>query len=190
MRLALVLGVFALLVKSLSRIPRTPVYYTITGFISVWISMRVSASAEAFFSSAIFFLGMYFVIFVVVKHLVLSLASLTLDSTIDINFLKVGMIPTEQIVRIAQPDGSIRYEKKQVVFSTGHDDNTIITPDPGGLNADEIDQLQHLAAEGAFADFGNQIRIQPIICFAPVITLGVLLTILCQGPFYLKFFQI
>ena len=184
-RLVMVLAVFALLRKSLSRVPKTPVYYATVSFVCVWLSVRLAVSAAAFFSSAIFFFGMYLVVFVIAKQWVLNLASSMLDRVIDVSDLKVGMIPAEQIVRVAQPDGTVSYEKSQVVFSSGHNVNTIITPDPVGLNADEIAELQHLAAEGALADFENQIRVQPSIRFAPVITIGVLLTILCRGPFYL-----
>ena len=113
-----------------------------------------------------------------------------LDNVVDVGHLKVGMIPAEQIVRVTQPDSSVRYEKKQVAFSSGQSDNIIISPDPAGLDAEEITHLQHLAAAGAFAGFGNQIRIQPAIRFAPVISVGVLLTIFCQGPFYLKLIQL
>jgi hypothetical protein len=144
----------------------------------------------AFFSNAIFFFGMYLVVFVIANQWILSLASLMLDRAIDVSDLKVGMIPAEQIVRVSQSDGTVSYEKRQVVFSSGHDANTIITPAPVGLNADEIAELQHLAAEGALADFENRIRIQPSIRFAPVITVGVLLTILCRGPFYLPLLQL
>ena len=100
------------------------------------------------------------------------------------------MIPAEQIVRVAQPDGSVRYEKRQVDFSSGRDDTVVVSPDPTGLDAEEITHLQHLAAAGALAEFGNQIKVQPSIRFAPVIAVGALLTVLCQGPFYLKLIQL
>lgn len=88
--------------------------------------------------------------------------------------------------QVAAPDGSIRHEKQQVAFSSGQAENVLISPDPAGLSAETIAQLQHLAKEGAFAAFENQINIHPSIHFAPVISVGALLTILCQGPFYLK----
>ena len=190
MHLVLVLAVFALLGKSLSRVPKTPVYYVIIGFVCVWVSVRISASVAAFFFSAVFFLGVYLAVFVIAKQLILSLASQTLDKVVDVSDLETGMIPAEQIVRVTQRDGTVRYEKRQIAFSSGHDDNTIVTPDPVGLNADEIAELQHLAATGALAEFENQIRVQPSIRFAPVITVGVLLTILCRGPFYLIWLQL
>ena len=101
-------------------------------------------------------------------------------------FAPFGMIPAEQVVRVEQPDGIARYEKKQVGFSSGQDDNIVISPDPSGLTTEEIAQLQDLAATGALAEFGNRINVQPSIRFAPVISIGALLTVLCQGPFYLK----
>ena len=101
------------------------------------------------------------------------------------------MIPAEQIVRVPQPDGSVRYEKKQVAFSSGQDDNIVISPNPAGLDAEEIAALAaSLRHQGALAEFENQIRIQPSIRFAPVISFGALLTVLCQGPFYLKLMQL
>lgn len=81
-RLVMVLSVFAVLGKLVSRVPRTPVYYAITGFLPVWVSLQLSVSVEAFFSSIIFFFGMYFVVFVVAKHLVMSLMSLRVDRAI------------------------------------------------------------------------------------------------------------
>ena len=125
-------------------------------------------------------------VFVVAKQLVMGLASFTLDNAVDVTGLQVGMIPAEQIIRVEQSNGTFRYERQQVEFSSGQNDNIVISPDPAGLTSEEIIQLQHLAAAGALAEFGNQIRIQPSIRFAPVISLGALLTVLCQGPFYLK----
>ena len=190
LRLVLVLGAFALVQKLLSPIPKTPVYYAIIGFACVWLSVRSAPSVPALLSGFAFFLGLYLVVFVIAKQLVLGLASIMFDNAVDVKGLQVGMIPAEQIVRVPQPDGSVRYERKQVGFSSGWDDNVVVSPDPAGLDAEEIEQLQHLATRGALAEFENQIRIQPSIRFAPVISVGALLTVLCQGPFYLKLMQL
>ena len=190
LRLVLVLAAFAVIQKLLSPVPKTPVYYAIVGFACVWLAVRSAPSLPAFLTGFVFFLGLYLIVFIIAKQLVLSLASLTLDYAVDVSGLQVGMIPAEQIVRVSQPDGSVRYERKQIEFSSGQDDNIVISPDPAGLDAAAITQLQHLAAEGALAESGNQIKIQPSIRFAPVISIGALLTILCQGPFYLKLIQL
>ena len=190
MGLVLVLAAFALVQKLLSPVPKTPVYYAVVGFACVWFSVRSAPSVPAFLSGFAFFLGLYLVVFVVVKQLVLGLASLALDNAVDVNGLRVGMIPAEQIVRVTEPDGCVRYEKKQVAFSSGQDDNVVVSPNPAGLDAEEIAHLQNLAAAGALVEFENQIKIQPSIRFAPVISVGALLTVLCQGPFYLKLMEL
>ena len=190
MSLVLVLAAFALVQRGLSPVPKTPVYYAVVGFACVWLSVQAAPSVPALLSGFAFFLGLYLVVFVLAKQLVLGLASITLDSAVDVNGLRVGMIPAEQIVRVAQPDGSVRYEKKQVGFSSGQHDNIVVSPNPTGLDAEAIAHLRKLAAAGALTEFENQIRIQPSIRFAPVIAFGALLTILCQGPFYLKLMQL
>ena len=190
MGLVLVLAAFTLVQKLLSPVPKTPTYYAIVVFACVWLSVRSAPSAPAFLYGFAFFLGVYLVVFVVAKQLVLGLASIALDNAVDVEGLQVGMIPAEQILRIAETDGSVRYEKKQVAFSSGQDDNVIVSPDPAGLDAEEIAHLQDLAATGALVEFENQIKIQPSIRFAPVISIGALLTVLCQGPFYLKLMQL
>ena len=190
LHLVLVLVAFTVIQKMLSPLPKTPVYYAVTGFTCVWLALQATPSISVFLSGFAFFLGLYLVVFVIAKQLILSLASVTLDSAVDVSGLQVGMIPAEQIVRVEQPDGTVRYEKQQVNFSSGQDNHIVISPDPIGLTPEEISELQNLASNGAFAEFGNQINIQPSIRFAPVISVGVLLTVLCEGPFYLKLMQL
>ena len=190
LRLVLVLAVFALIQKLLSPLPKTPLYYALVGFACVWIAVQTTPSLSAFLSGLAFFFGLYLVVFVITKQLILSLASVTLDNAVDIGGLQVGMIPAEQIVQVVQSDGSVQYEKQQVHFSSGQDENIIVSPDPVGLKRETISQLQTLAKQGAFAAFGNKINIQPAIRFAPVIFIGTLLTVVCQGPFYLKLIQL
>lgn len=189
-RLLLVLTVFTLIQKMLSPVPKTPVYYAVVGFACVWLSVRSVPSVPAFLLSFAFFLGLYLVVFVLAKQLVLGLASIALDNAVDVKGLRVGMIPAEQVVRVTEADGGVRYEKKQVGFSSDWDDNIIVSPNPVGLDAEKIEQLRDLAASGALAEFKNQIKIQPSVRFAPVISFGALLTIFCQGPFYLKLMQL
>ena len=189
LRLVFVLVAFTLIQKLLSLLPKTPVYYAAIGLAGLWLALQAAPSVPVFLSSFALFLALYFLVFFVAKQLVLSLASVVLDSLVDVNRLQAGMIPAEQIVRVEQPNHSIRYEKRLVEFSSGLGENVVISPDPAGLTVEEVAQLQHLAAAGAFAEFGNQIKIQPAVRFAPIISIGVLLTILCQGPFYLKLIQ-
>ena len=189
LQFSLILTAFILAQKLLFRLPKKPIYYTIIGFACIWISLKVSISISGFIYGFAIFLGLYFVIFVIAKQLVLALAMI-LDRNIDVANLKVGMIPAEQIVQTKHQDGVVYYEKYQATFSSGISDNIIISPSARGLSKEKIAELKNLSDQGAFAKFENKIKIQPDICFAPVISIGALLTILCQGPFYLKLIQI
>ena len=82
--LILILVVFTLIQKLLSPVPKTPVYYTIVGFACVWLSVRSAPSVSAFLSSFAFFLGLYLVVFVLAKQLILGLASIALDNVVDV----------------------------------------------------------------------------------------------------------
>ena len=187
--LVFVLVAFTMVQKLLFLLPKTPVYYAVIGFACLWLAIQAAPSLPVFLASFAFFLALYFLVFFLAKQLILNLASVMLDSNVEVSRLQPGMVPAEQIVRVEQTDGSIRYEKRRVEFSRGRGENVVISPDPAGLTAEEVDRLQHLMEAGAFAEFGNQIKVQPAIRFAPIITVGVLLTILCQGPFYLKLMQ-
>ena len=116
LHLVLVLVAFTVIQKMLSPLPKTPVYYAVTGFTCVWLAVQATPSISVFLSGFAFFLGLYLVVFVIAKQLILSLASVTLDNAVDVNGLQVGMIPAEQIVRVAQPDGTVRYERNRSSF--------------------------------------------------------------------------
>ena len=189
LQIGLILTIFILVQTLLSSIPKTPTYYTIIGFACIWISLKASTSITGFIYSFAFFLGLFFLIFVIAKQLVLGLA-MTLERDIDIKNLKVGMIPAEQIVQTRCQDGVACYVKQQATFSSGITDNILISPSATGLSKEEIAMLKKLADQGVFTKFENRIKIQPDICFAPVISIGALLTLLCQGPFYFKLLQI
>ena len=189
LHLVFVLVAFTIVQKLLFLLPKTSIYYVVIGFTCLWLAVQSAPSVPIFLANFAFFLALYFLVFFVAKQLILSVASVMLDSTVEVSRLQPGMVPAEQIVRVEQPDGSTRYEKRRGELSRGRGKNVVVSPDPAGLTAQEVDQLQHLTRAGAFAEFGNQIKVQPAIRFAPIITVGVLLTILCQGPFYLKLMQ-
>lgn len=186
----LVLVAFALIQKLLLMLPKTYVYYSVVGFVCIWLGAWTTPSVSVFLSSFAFLLGLYFVVFVIVKQLVFGLMNIMLNSAIDVSGLRVGMIPAEQIVCVDHPDGGVHYEKQQVEFLNDRDNKALISPDPAGLTEVEIAQLQNLATAGAFTEFDNRLNIQPSVCFAPVIFVGTLLTVICQGPFYLKLLQL
>ena len=113
LHLVFVLLAFTLIQKLLSKLPKTSVYYAVVSFVCVWLSLQTMPSVSTFLSSLVALLGLYFLVFVVAKQLVLGLASITLNSAVDVNGLEVGMIPAEQIVRVEHADGAVRYENNR-----------------------------------------------------------------------------
>ena len=130
----------------------------------------------------------YIVIFFFGRHFIYNLDSMVLDRKIDISDLREGMVPAEQIVRIEGNDGEVIYSKEGFALPNVLNTNIILGTLPGGVSEEKAAELKQLAEDGKFENFDNKIRIQYSLRFAPVICLGVILTLLCQGAFF-TFFQ-
>ena len=131
---------------------------------------------------------LYLTVFFFGKHFIENLDSMVLDREIDISDLKEGMVPAEQIVRVEGINGEITYSKKGFALPSVLNSNIILGTLPGSVSEEKAAELKQLSAAGKFEDFGNKIRIQRSLRFAPMICLGVILTLLCRGPFFM-FFQ-
>lgn len=131
---------------------------------------------------------LYLTVFFFGKHFIENLDSMVLDREIDISDLEAGMVPAEQIVRVEGIDGEIRYSKKGFALPSVLNSNIILGTLPGGVSEEKATEMKQLAATGKFEDFDNRIRIQRSLRFAPMICFGVILTLLCRGPFFM-FFQ-
>ena len=130
----------------------------------------------------------YLTVFFFGKHFIENLDSMVLDREIDISDLKEGMVPAEQIVRIKGDDGEVTYSKQGFALPNVLNSNVVLGTLPGGVSKEKAAELKQLSEDGKFEDFDNTIRIQHSVRFAPVICLGVILTLLCRGPFF-TFFQ-
>ena len=147
--------------------------------LSAWSAAYVPLLKVYLVYIAIFFFG---------RHFIYNLDSMVLDREIDISDLKEGMVPAEQIVKSEGTDGEITYIKEDFALPNVLNTNIILGTLPGGVSDDKAAELKQLAENGKFEDFYNKIRIQHSLRFAPVICLGVILTLLCRGPFFM-FFQ-
>ena len=85
---------------------------------------------------------------------------------------------------VETPQGEISYEKKEALMSGGLNPKVVVAIGTTSLTEGKIDQLKELAASGKFKSFDNSLRIQQSINFAPIILLGVILTVVSKGPFY------
>lgn len=129
----------------------------------------------------------YIALFFFARHFIHNLDSMVLDHEIHISDLKEGMVPAEQIVRVEGSDGEITYSKEDFALPNVLNSNIILGTLPGGVSKEKTAELKQLAADGHFEDFDNKIRIQHSLRFAPVICLGVILTLLCRNPFFIVF---
>ena len=130
----------------------------------------------------------YIVIFFFVRHFIQNLDSIVLDREINISDLKEGMVPAEQIVRIKRENGETAYSKQGFALPNVLNTNIILGTLPGGVSKEKAAALKQLTEDGKFEGFDNKILIQRSLRFAPMICLGVILTLLCRGPFFM-FFQ-
>ena len=130
------------------------------------------------------FLALYFAFYIFLNSFLLLLGSFTFDREVPIEKLTSEMIPAEEIVMVETPQGEISYEKKDAVMSGGLNRKVVLAIGTTALTEAKIDQLKELAAGGKFENFNNRLRIQQAISFAPIILLGVILTIVSKGPFY------
>ena len=131
---------------------------------------------------------LYLTVFFFGRHFIENLDSMVLDREIDISDLKEGMVPAEQIVRVEGVDGEITYSKEGFALPSVLNPNIVLGTLPGSVSEEKAAELKQLSAAGKFEDFDNKIRIQRSLRFAPMICLGVILTLLCRGPFFM-FFQ-
>lgn len=130
----------------------------------------------------------YIAIFFFARQFIQNLDSIVLDREIPLFDLKEGMVPAEQIVKTEGDDGEVTYSKQEFALPNVLNSDIVLGTLPGGVSREKAAELKQLAEGGKFADFDNKIRIQRSLRFAPVICLGVILTLLCRGPFF-TFFQ-
>lgn len=98
----------------------------------------------------------------------------------DIYELKPGVVLAEKIVKVEDE----RYEKRTGTFSAHFTKGVVVGPTPEGLSEQTIKKLKQLCEEGYFRAFGNKVKVQHSMCFAPFIALGILLTVLSKGAIY------
>lgn len=128
----------------------------------------------------------YIAVFLFLRLYIDNLDSMVLDKEIDIADLEEGMVSAEQIVK-ENRGGEVAYQKMGFSLPNVLNENVVLNTLSRALSKEKIAELKQLAQDGCFQEFENKIKIQQSLCFAPIILLGVVLTVLCQGPFFLVF---
>ncbi len=96
--------------------------------------------------------------------------------------------PQERILKVTTGSGAALYIKTPVsepLPATGDEADPTVYPRGDRFTADELADLRRLSDEGAFDAFGGLVTIQQPIVFAPALLIGLVLTLLARGPFYL-----
>jgi hypothetical protein len=132
--------------------------------------------------------AVYRVILPIIIFYGLKMDSHYLSNPVHIQHLKPGMIPGEQIIR-RQIDNTIGYSKKPATISGLYDKDILISPDPQGLSEEQIHELKRLSKMGYFEEFNDVLMIQYPMYFALMILSGIIMTIICGGPFYVIFYR-
>jgi hypothetical protein len=126
------------------------------------------------------------VLFLLFRFFVANLSDWLFVEEKDIEALHKGAVPANIIVR----DKEGQYAVQQVSYtsfvslaSRPRDGEVIMDLTPEGLSEGKVAELKALSAAGHFAAFGNRVQIQKSMPFAPIILVGVLITILSRGVF-------
>ena len=170
----------------LEKFRNSVVCVVLIGLIIVTTPWTLSAWSAAYLPLLKIYL-LYILIFFFGRNFIYNLDSMVLGREIDISDLREGMVPAEQIVKTEGDDGEVTYSKEGFALPNVLNSNIILGTLPGGVSKEKAAELKQLSEEGEFADFENKIRIQRSVRFAPVVFLGVILTILCRGPFFTFF---
>lgn len=130
-----------------------------------------------------------FLLAIGILHTVLtSLLYTIFTDEVSVMDLQEHSIPAEQITR-SEADGGVAYTaippQEQV-----RPENVVLPPITTGIPRETLETVKLLCQEGKFEGFSNKIKVYRPLHFAPVICFGVILTILCQGPFYMKGLQL
>lgn len=144
---------------------------------------------KAWSQTYLMFLKLYLIyvaVFFFLRFYIDNLDSMVLDKEIDIADLQEGMVSAEQIVK-EDRSGQVTYHKTGFSLPNVLNENVVLTTLSHAISKEKISELNQLAQDGYFQAFENKIKIQQSLCFAPIILLGVILTVLCQGPFFLVF---
>ena len=128
----------------------------------------------------------YIAVFLFLRLYIDNLDSMVLDKEIDVTDLEEGMVSAEQIVK-EDRGGEVAYRKTGFSLPNVLDENVVLNTLSRALSKEKIAELKQLAQDGCFQAFENKIKVQQSLCFAPIIFLGVILTVFCQGPFFLVF---
>jgi len=125
-------------------------------------------------------------LFLFLRFFVATLGDFVFVQEVDVRDLEKGAVPANVVVK----DHEGKYTAQEIPFtsfvsiaSRPRDVEVVMDITPEGLSEEKVVELKQLAAAGHFAAFGDKVKVQQAMPFAPIMTSGVILTVLCQGVF-------
>lgn len=125
-------------------------------------------------------------LFVGLRFFVASLGDYLFVHEVDIRNLEEGTVPANIIVQ----DKEGTYNLREISFasfislaSRPIDTRVVMDMTPEGLSGEKVAELKALAEQGYFAIFGDKVKVQESMPFAPIILIGVVVTIFSRGVF-------
>ena len=125
------------------------------------------------------------VLFLILRFFLASLGDHLFVREIAVQNLHKGHVPAHIIVR----DQAGAYRTHEVAFTSfvalaarPRETEVVMDMAPQGLSSSQVSELQRLAAAGQFTGFGNKVKVQTTMPFAPLILIGVILTLVGRGP--------
>jgi len=190
MRLLLILGLFLGYRSAMNLHPTLKRYWILPILIGGMFLFRSQMPPlKGFLRQLLTMAGLYVLAFFVFRMLYLQLGAHLLSREAPIRQLTPGTIVAESLWQLPTPSGA-QYLKAPLMSrppenaDPGKNAKRVFTAGLKGLSMEQIHTLKELAEQGAFQSFGDRIRVQEPLCFAPIISLGVVLTLICQGVFY------
>lgn len=152
-------------------------------------SCLIALGLALFIPISVLLISFGFLLGIGILHTVLtSLLQTIFMDEVSVMDLQEHSIPAEQIAR-SEEDGVVAYTaispQEQV-----KPENVVLPPTTTGVPRETLERVKQLCQEGEFEGFSNKIKVCRPLHFAPVICFGVILTLLCQGPFYMKGLQL
>ncbi len=125
-------------------------------------------------------------LFLVLRFFIANLGDHLFVKEVDVSTLEKGVVPANVIIRDRKGNYGL-YEVSFASFvsmaSRPRDSQIIMDMTPEGLSEDKVSELKELAQQGHFDAFGGKIKVQEAMPFAPIVLVGVVLTIVSRGVF-------
>lgn len=117
----------------------------------------------------------------------MSLGDAVFLREVNVFDLKEEVTSPERSMKVEDVDDKMRYGQSGMTPYDRLNLGIIPKPDSVELAKDDMGEVRMPASDEHFQELSNETKMRKTMIFAPVISLGVILTVLFHGPFYTIF---